>query len=73
MKRIHSFLLGLLAFGLFAISGAGLFFCPPCISGPSVPRQYPLFAVSLCLNYVLGMVIFAVAGASAFYYALREN
>jgi len=73
MKRLHAFLLGLLAFGLVAVSFAGLFMSPPCISGPSVPREYPVFIASFCLNYVLGNLILLIAGTIGFRYALRET
>lgn len=73
MRRTHAFLLGLLAFGVMAISLIGLTIAPPCISGPSVPRQYPLFVVSLCINYVFAEVAFLLGGVTAFCYALREG
>jgi len=73
MKRGHALLLGILAFSLCTISLTGTLTAPPCISSSSVPRQYPIFVISFCINYVLTTIAFAVAGTMAFCYALREE
>ena len=73
MKRVQALLLGILAFSLCIISFTGVLTAPPCIGGSSVPRQYPIFVVSFCINYVLATIAFAVAGTMALCYALREE